>query len=296
VLSLKLIAKSRSWARVPLTVLLFTCLGSADLAGQDAAKSAKPGAPASAASSAQASAPAAAPSAPAALPTSGAKAPTNDWASKTFELKYIDPEQVRSLFSERSFVMETNRDLMSLTAHGSAAFLKEVEDAIGRFDVPPPPPGNIQITVSLLTIAAQAPTGRPLPKELTAIGKELTTAGAPGVKLADSQMMRVRVGGPGEALGLAGAPDAATLSRIRIQSASLTPSLKGDLISLNGLHVWFSIPSETPDATPAPRAKPDKTDADISVSVDVTQNQAVVVSNAGTDKPVVVVVRASLVQ
>jgi hypothetical protein len=269
---LKPVAKSHRWLWVVVALLLVT-----GVFGQDAVKP-------------DPTSKAAAPAVPGAIPGSA-----NDWASKTFELKYIDPEQVRSLFSERSFVMEVNRDLMSLTAHGSAAFLKEVEDAVKKFDVAPPPPGNIQITVSLLTIAAQAPTGRVLPKELAAIGKELTAAGAPAVKLADSQMMRVRVGGPGEALGLTGAPDAASLSRIRIQSASLTPSPKGDLISLNGLRVWFSIPAATPETTPAPGAKPDKTDADISVSIDVTQNQAVVVSNAGTDKPVVVAVRASLV-
>jgi hypothetical protein len=281
---LKSVAKSHSWICAGLALLLFT-----NLFGQDAAK---PTAGVKAAKSEAPSAPAAAPS----VPAPSAQAPAHDWSSKTFEFKYIDPEQVRDLFSDRSFVMEANHDLMSLTAHGSAAFLKEVEDAVKRFDVPPPPPGNIQITVSLLTIAAQAPTGRPLPKELSAIGKELTMAGAPGVKLADSQMMRVRVGGPGEALGLAGAPEAASLSRIRIQSASLTPGPKGDLISLNGLRVWFSIPAATPEAAPAPGAKPDKTDADISVSVDLNQNQAAVVSNAGTDKPVVVVVRASVVQ
>ena len=46
--------------------------------------------------------------------------------------------------------MEANRELKVLTAHGSPAFLKEVEDTIKRLDVPPPLPGDTEITVYLL--------------------------------------------------------------------------------------------------------------------------------------------------
>jgi hypothetical protein len=228
------------------------------------------------------------------------KVPPNDWASKTFAIKYVDPEQLRTIFSGRSFVMEANRDLMSLTVHGTPAFLKEVEDAVKQFDVPPPLPENIQITVCLLTVAAQAPTGRALPVELSAIEKELAKAGTQAMRLADSQMMRVRAGGPAEAVGLANRPDSASLARIRIQAASVTPGPKGGLISLNGFRVWLNLPATPAAANTAeispPVTNPDKTDADISVNLDVSQNQAVVVSNAGTDKPVVVTVRASVVR
>jgi hypothetical protein len=93
---------------------------------------------------------------------------------------------------------------------------------------------------------------------------------------------------------LASAPDSASLSRIRIQSASITAAPKGEMISLNGLRVWLSVPS-APDANKPSGTNQDKTDADISVNIDVNQNQPVVVSNAGTDKPVVVVVRAGVV-
>jgi hypothetical protein len=97
---------------------------------------------------------------------------------------------------------------------------------------------------------------------------------------------------------LASAPDSASLSRIRIQSASITPAPKGEMISLNGLRVWLSVPSAAdttkPSGTNPDRTNQDKTDADISVNIDVNQNQPVVVSNAGTYKPVVVVVRAGI--
>ena len=71
------------------------------------------------------------------------------------------------------------------------------------------------------------------------------------------------------------------------------------MISLNGLRVWLSVPSAPdttkPSGTNPDRTNQDKTDADISLNIDVNQNQPVVVSNAGTDKPVVVVVRAGVV-
>ena len=218
-------------------------------------------------------------------------APSEAWGSQTFDVKYVDPERLREIFSGRSFVMEANRDLKCLTAHGSPAVLKEVEETVKRFDVAPPLPANIQITVYLLTVAAQAPSGGALPPELAATGKELTAAGSPPLRLADSQMVRVREGQPGDATGSASAPDGATLVRIKLQSASISPSPKGDTISLNGLRVWLNVPS-TPEIN---RSQP-KMDADISADIDIEQNRAVMVAKAGIDKPEIVIVRASIVR
>jgi len=214
--------------------------------------------------------------------------PSDEWGTKTFDVKYVDPEQLRAMFSERSFVMEANQDLKLLTAHGSAAFLKEVEETVKRVDVAPPLPADIQITVYLATVAAQAPSAGVLPRELLAIGKELTAAGSQALRLADSQMLRVRAGQPGEAAGSADSQDAAKLSRIRLQSASISPGPKGDTISINGLRVWLNIPSVT-------ELNRSKMDADVSADIDVAQNQAAIVSKTGINQPVVVIVRADVV-
>ena len=221
----------------------------------------------------------------------GKSVSSDGWSTKAFDVKYIDPERLRQIFSGRSFVMEADTDLKLLTAHGSPAFLKEVEDTVKRFDVPPPPPANIQITVYLLTVAAQAPSGRALPPELAAIGKELAPAGSPALRLADSQTIRVREGQPGEAAALVDTPDDSKLSRIRIQSASIIPSAKVGAVSLNGLSVWLDILPATPETTRSAV----KTNADISANIDVEQNQSVIVSRAGVDKPVVVIARAAAV-
>jgi hypothetical protein len=196
-------------------------------------------------------------------------------STKTFELKYADPEDLRKIFSGQSYVMETNRELKLLTAHGSAAFLKEVEDTVKRFDVPPPLPADIEITFYLL-----APTGGPLPKELAALTKDSA------FKLADSQLIRVRAGLGADAIGIAAppaAPDTATFSRVQFQSATLNPDLKAEVISLTGLRIWL-------------KGSQPKADADILANIDVPGNQAVIVAKSGTDKPVMVVVRVSSVK
>ena len=195
------------------------------------------------------------------------------------------------MFDDRSFVMEVDRSLKVLTVHGPASFLKEVEDAVKRFDVAPPPPANIQITIYLLTVAAQAPAGVALPPDLAAVGKELTAAGAQALKLADSHMLRLREGQSVEATSAPGAAPSAIMSRVKLQSTALTPGPKGDLVSLNGLKVWIDLPPPT-----AGEKSPPRTDPDVAVDLDVDQNQAIIASKSGLDKPVVIVVRAAVIK
>jgi hypothetical protein len=213
------------------------------------------------------------------------------WTTKTFDVKYVDPEEVRKVFASQSYVMEANRELKILTAHGSAAFLKEVEDTVKRLDVPPPSPPNTQITVYLVAGQLQAPTGTALPAELKALEKELPA------KLADMQMFRVRAGQPGEATSAPPEPaTAVTLTRIRVDSTSVTPGPKGDIVSLNGLKVWINIPPD-PNATPSSTSsKTPKSEPDVTADLDLAPNEAVVVAKVGVDKPLAVVVRVGVVK
>jgi hypothetical protein len=204
-------------------------------------------------------------------------------------VKYIDPEEVRRVFASQSHVMEANRDLKILTAHGSPAFLKEVEETVNRLDVAPLPPANTEITVYLLAGAVQAPAGKALPAELSAVAKDLPT------KLADMQMFRVRIGQPGEATSapVEGAT-AVTLTRIRVDSTTVNPGPKGDTVSVNGLKVWINIPADPSSTAGAPKTA--KNDPDVTADIDVTPNEAVVVQKVGVDKPLAVVVRIGVVK
>ncbi len=222
-------------------------------------------------------------------PPPGATPGDSAWVTKTFDVKYIDPEEVRKVFASQSYVMEANRELKVLTAHGSAAFLKEVEDTIKRLDIPPPAPGDTEITVYLLAGAVQAPTGKALPAELSALAKDLPP------KLADMQMFRVRVGQSGETTSAppAGAT-AVTLTRMRVDSTAVNPGPKGDILSVNGLKVWINIPAD-PNAT-ATTPKTPKNDPDVTADIDLVPNQAAVVAKVGVDKPLAVVVRVGVVK
>jgi hypothetical protein len=224
------------------------------------------------------------PSVPPAMPTSDAA-----WTTKTFDVKYIDPEAVRDVFSSQSYVMDANRELKVLTARGTPAFLKDVEDTIKRLDVAPPAPADTEITVYLLAAAAQAPIGTKLPAELSALAKELPA------KLADMQMFRVRVGQPGETTSapLEGATGV-TLTRIQVDSTAINPRPKGDIVSVNGLKVWINIPVEPSPTTNV--TKTTKNDADVTADIDVMPNEAVVVAKVGVEKPLAVVVRVGVVK
>ena len=220
-------------------------------------------------------------------PPPGGPAADAAWITKTFDVKYIDPEEVRRVFASQSYVMDANRELKVLTARGSVAFLKEVEDTIKRLDIAPPTPPNTEITIYLLATAVQAPTGKALPTELSALAKELPA------KLADMQMFRVRVGQPGEATStpLEGATSV-SLTRIRVDSTAVNPGPKGDIVSVNGLKVWINIPVEPSATGSAPKVP--KTDADVTADIDVAPNEAVVVAKVGVDKPLAVVVRVGV--
>ncbi len=210
------------------------------------------------------------------------------WSTKTFDLKYVDPEQIREIFSGQSHVMEADRDLKLLTARGSAAFLKEVEEIIKRLDVPQPTPLNTQITVYLLAAAAQAPSGVALPAELKALEKELPA------KVADIRMLRVRTGQSAETLGAeAAAAPAVSLARIRVDSSAVNPSGKGDVVSLNGLKIWINAPPTDPAAL---TTKNPKTEPDVAADLDLIPNEAAVVAKIGVDKPLAVVVRVVVVR
>ncbi len=219
-------------------------------------------------------------------------AASKEYLSKTFQVKYVDPDQIRSLFSGRSFVIDVNRDLRALTVHGPAPVLKEVEDAIQQFDVAPSPPANVQITVDLLTSPEMAPAGAAVPTELSALAKEF---GKKTAKLADSQIIRVREGQVGDASQVTFKPEAASLARVWLQSAVVSAGAKGDRVTLYGLRVWLNIPPP-PGATGVAATTQARAEPDVVADVDVDLNQAVMVSKVGVDQPVMVVVRVTVIR
>ena len=58
-----------------------------------------------------------------------AAARNGTWTTKAIELKYLDPEDLRRVFSSQSYVMQVNRDLKLLIVTGPQNFVKEVRES-----------------------------------------------------------------------------------------------------------------------------------------------------------------------
>ena len=193
------------------------------------------------------------------LPVFAADAPTEK-STRTFPLKYVDADQIRRLFSTYSYPMTANRDFNILTVIAPASFQTKVEEAIKEFDLQPVPPKNIELTVYAVT-GADAPA--PVPKELEAIEKQFTAGGVyKGVRLTDTQVIRVRPGQPGES------------GSIRLRAAWVSAGDKNRVISFDGLKVNFKT-------------------ATLSTDIDIPEGQAVVIGKAGTDGLLVAAAKAA---
>jgi hypothetical protein len=165
---------------------------------------------------------------PAAAPISTRSEQT---AIRMFQLKYADAEQIRKLFSAYSYPMTTDRDFNVLLVTAPPGFQTQVEAVVKQFDVAPEPPKNIELTVYLLT-GADAPGSTPLPKELQEMEKQLVAASSyKAFKLADSQVIRIRPGQPGEATG------GQALTQVRFRAGWINSAEKGKIISFDALRV-----------------------------------------------------------
>jgi hypothetical protein len=160
-------------------------------------------------------------------PTPAATGP----ALRMFTLKYADADQLSRLFSQFSYPISSNRDFNVLTVTAPASFLEKVEAIVKQFDVAPMPPKNIELTVYLLA-GTDAPDAAPLPKEFDEIEKHLLeTSSFKAYKLADSHVIRTRVGQPADSTGVL------EISQIRFRAAWTNTDAKGNIVSVDGLHV-----------------------------------------------------------
>ena len=181
-------------------------------------------------------------------------------STRTFLLKYVDADQIRRLFSNYSYPMTANRDFNVLTVTAPAGFQTKVEEAIKEYDLQPVPARNIELTVYAVTGADAA---APVPKELEPIEKQFTAGGVyKGVRLTDTQVIRVRPGQPGES------------GSIRLRAAWVSAGDKNRVISFDGLKVNFKT-------------------ATLSTDIDIPEGQAVVIGKAGTDGLLVAAAKAA---
>jgi len=183
-----------------------------------------------------------------------------DKTTRMFPLKYADADQIRRLFSTYSYPISSNREFNVLTVTAPPAFQTKVEAAIKQFDIAPVPPRNIELTVYVMT-GAELPS--PVPKELESIEKQLMTGGAfKGVRLTDTQVLRIRPGQPGESGG------------IRLRAAWVNAGEKGRVISFDGLRVNLKT-------------------ATVSTDIDIPEGQGVVIGKSNPDGLLVATAKVS---
>jgi hypothetical protein len=216
--------------------------------------------------------------------------------NRVFQLKYVDPRNLAGILHPYVFGgVNVDVQLKALTVTTRPDAMPEIEKIIQRFDVPPPPVLNIEVTIYIMSALAQ-PAATAVPPELDAVVKQLkSTFSYKGYQLIDTQAIRVRAGQGGEASGAVdnGAPGVPkTISQIKFKSAAASADEKGRAMRIDGLHVGLRIPIVT-------EGKFQYLDTGINTDVDIREGQKVVVGKAnmdGSDRASIVVLTAKVVE
>jgi hypothetical protein len=218
-----------------------------------------------------------------------------------YQLKYAEPKELVKLLSPYvpqiggNVQFDDHLKALAITTRKDA--FPEIEQIIKRFDVPPPPVLNIEVTIYLMS-ALGTPSGSAVPPELEAVVKQLkNTFSYKGYQLIDTEVMRVRAGQGGEVSGVVnGAPSVGpnkTISQVRFRSASVSTDEKGRAIRIDGLKVGLRIPVVSGEK------QYQYVDTGINTDVDVREGQKVVVGKAnmdGSDRASIVVLTAKIVE
>jgi hypothetical protein len=218
--------------------------------------------------------------------------------TRVFQLKYADARALQKVLSPYCRGVEADQMLKALTITvRDNNVMSEVEQIIKRFDVPPPPVLNVDVTIYLMS-AMGTPSAGAVPPELEPVVKQLkNTFSYKGYQLIDTEVMRVRAGQGGDVSGVVnGAPSVdgnKTVSQVRFRSASVSTDEKGRAIRIDGLRVGLRIP------VAAGEKKFQYIETGLSTDVDVREGQKVVVGKAnmdGSDRASIVVLTAKVVE
>src|SRR5712692_3272729 len=113
--------------------------------------------------------------------------------TRVFQLKYVSPERMSNLLGPfGNMRISTVEQLRTITIRGDTSLLTEIEKLVQRFDVPPPPVQNIDVTIYLMSALGQ-PAASAVPPELEGVVRQLKGMFSyKGYQLIDTQVIRVR--------------------------------------------------------------------------------------------------------
>lgn len=220
---------------------------------------------------------------------------------KIFQIKYVDPSRLASMLAVFPCSVKAEKGMKLITVNGPQATVDAIEQAIKRFDVPPPPERNIELTVYFLIASPEAAAGAAVPTALEAVVRQMkSTFSFQGFRLLDTLILRAREGRGGDASGIAAPTSAAvgpnkTFYHFKFNNISISGD-KERVIRLDNLRMGARIPYvEKGGSEPQYRYA----DTGFNTDIDIREGQKVVVGKSSLDgsaEAMVLVVTAKVVE
>lgn len=213
--------------------------------------------------------------------------------TRIFQVKYAKPATLAKVIDPFGAMVSIIPDLNAITVNAPAALMRQIEEAIKRFDVPPPAARNVEVTVYVLSAVEEAGAG--VPAELDGVAKQLRAAfGYKSIRLVDTQVIRTREGGGSELSTAVGTNSQGhkTFASYRFGRATISTDEKGRTIRLDGLRLGMKVPIPM-------GSNVQYTDTGISTDIDVREGQKAVVGKTvaeGAEKSSFFVVMAKVVE
>ena len=211
----------------------------------------------------------------------------NPMVQKIFQIKHADVNSLNRMFSVFQVITRPDENLRTISVSGSRESVAAVEEAIERFDVPPPPDKNIELVFHMLLASKNASTETALPDNLEDVAKQLKTLfGFGSLQLIETAIMRLRDGAQGEASGAVMYPgllekDRPATYQLRVGKVSISSAVEEEMIRLDGLRWGFRVPylDKVVGAFKGSGSEPTWRflDAGFNTEIDVREGQKVVV-------------------
>jgi len=222
---------------------------------------------------------------------------------KVFAIKHADVDAIARTLNIFPVPVQPNRELRVIGVSAPAALMSTIEETIRRFDVPPPAPKNVELTVYLLLASDQETSEGSAPSDLENVVKQLrATFAFKGFRTIDTLVVRSRDKQSAEVRGLARLdpeiPNPSTYS-FSHKAASIVSDEKGRSIRLDGLRFNAHIVSTKQKVEGGALVEYETYNAGFGTDVDVREGQKVVVGQAaigGTNNALILVITAKVLE
>jgi hypothetical protein len=223
---------------------------------------------------------------------------------RVFEVKNADVNRLAAMVDVFGARVQPDASLRVISVSGTEEQVRAIEDAIKRFDVPPPARKNVELTFHLVQALPTAVMDK-LPSDLEPVIKQLrSTFAFQGYRLADTIQVRGRDGDSFDASSVANftgmvANAPTTTSQLRAQRVTIGSTDKTPVIRIDNLRLGVRVPQCTNRISGGDCAGGawQFMDNGINTSVDVKEGQKVVIGKTavGADSAIIIIVTAKVV-